>query len=118
VERAGIRREDRGRLQVGLGLATVLGLGSTGLMLRDLLGAGFAPQTNAYAAIFYTVGGFHAVLTVAGLGINAFVLARAWRGHFDAQRFLAVQNAALYWYFLVASWFATAATLYLVPHLV
>jgi heme/copper-type cytochrome/quinol oxidase subunit 3 len=114
---AGIRRGDQGRLRLGLGLSIALGLAFMGLLGFDLRNAGFAPQVNAYAAMFYTLGGFQVTLVLAGLGIAGFVLARAWRGHFDAERSVAVQNVALYWYFMVAAWLAVGGTLYLLPYL-
>jgi cytochrome c oxidase subunit I+III len=114
---AGIQAGSARRLQLGLTLTSALGLAFLALQMFDYLNAGFAPQTNAYAAIFYVLAGNHVVLALAGIGINAFVQARAWRGHFDGQRFLAVQNAALYWYFVIGAWIATAGTLYLAPYL-
>ena len=113
----GIQRDRPGQLSWGLSLASWLGLGFVVLQGLDYLNAGYVPQAHAYAAIFYTVGGFHILLALAGVGLNAFVLARAWRGHFDARRYLAVQNAALFWYFVVVAWFVTGGTLYLVPWL-
>ncbi len=114
----GIGRGAQRRLLAGLGLAFALGLGFLAVQVWDYLHLGLAPRAHAYAAIFTALAGFHAALSLAGLGIIGFVAARAWRGHFDARRRLAVQNAALYWYFVAASWVATAATLYLAPRVV
>jgi heme/copper-type cytochrome/quinol oxidase subunit 3 len=42
---------------------------------------------------------------------------RAWLGHFDARRNLAVQNVAMYWHFVDAVWIFIFSSLYLSPHL-
>ena len=41
----------------------------------------------------------------------------AWLGYFTRWRYLAVQNTALYWWFVVASWLVVFAVVYLSPRL-
>ena len=75
------------------------------------------PQTDAYGSIFYTITGFHLAHVIVGVLMLLFVLARAMAGHFDGERHLAVQNAALYWHFVDVVWLLVVAILYVSPRL-
>ena len=75
------------------------------------------PQTDAYGSIFYTITGFHLAHVIVGVLMLLFVLARAMAGHFDGERHLAVQLAALYWHFVDVVWLLVVAILYVSPRL-
>jgi heme/copper-type cytochrome/quinol oxidase subunit 3 len=77
----------------------------------------FTPQSGAYGSLFYTITGFHGAHVFVGLLMNVLVQLRAWRGHFTAERHLAVINTALYWHFVDAVWVAVFVTLYVAPRL-
>jgi cytochrome c oxidase subunit I+III len=116
AERA-VRRGDQRRLRLGLGVSAGLGCVFLALQTADYLQLGLAPQANAYSAIVVVASASHLAIVVAGLIVSAIVQAQAWRGHFYQQRFVAVQNTALYWYFAAGSGIVTFAMLYLTPHL-
>jgi heme/copper-type cytochrome/quinol oxidase subunit 3 len=114
---AAIRRGGQGRLMLGLALSFGLGAIFLGLQFSEYGRLTFAPQTNAYGSLFFTVTGFHGAHVLAGLLLNGLIQVRAWLGHFDARRHLAVETAALYWHFVDVVWIFIFVSLYLSPHL-
>jgi cytochrome c oxidase subunit I+III len=114
---AAIRRGDPRGLRLALGLSWALAIAFVGLQAFEYGRLGFGPSGHAYGSLFYTLAGTITTLAVGALIMGGVVQAQAWLGYFSARRFLAVENAALYWYFLAASWTITAAVLYLTPHL-
>ncbi|MGH2351291.1 MAG: cbb3-type cytochrome c oxidase subunit I [Chloroflexota bacterium] len=110
-----IRRGNRGGLAIGL--AGTFGLGALflGIQVVEFVSAGFTPQTNAYGSAFFTVAGYHSTLVLTGLVINGVVQIQNWLGHFTRQRFLAIQNTALFWYYVIVNWLVTALVLYVTP---
>jgi cytochrome c oxidase subunit I+III len=112
-----IRRDDQRTLRIGLLLGLALGIVFLVLQGVDYLRLGLDPVANAYGAIVAVTAGAHLAIVFGGLVLGAIVLARAWRGHFDGRRFVAVENTVLYWYFAAASGVVTFAVLYLTPHL-
>jgi heme/copper-type cytochrome/quinol oxidase subunit 3 len=77
----------------------------------------FGPTTNAYGSLFFTITGFHAAHVAVGLLFSLWTQVRAWRGAFDEDRHLTVQNFALYWQFVDAVWAFVLLTIYLSPRL-
>ncbi|MBN1239394.1 MAG: heme-copper oxidase subunit III, partial [Gammaproteobacteria bacterium] len=73
------------------------------------------PEESAYGSIFYTITSFHFLHLVLGIFMLLFVLARAFAGHFDGRRHLAVKNATMYWHFVDIVWIFVVAILYLSP---
>lgn len=75
------------------------------------------PDMNAYGSIFYSITSLHLAHLSLGMLMLAHVLARAFAGHFGAERHLAVKNASLYWHFVDTVWVVIVAVLYLSPRL-
>jgi heme/copper-type cytochrome/quinol oxidase subunit 3 len=115
----GIRRDDRRRLHLGIGLTFLLGLAF--LILQafeyDEKLKVLKPQTDAYGSIFYTVTGLHGSHVIVGLLILLWTQFFAWRGAYRAENHVAVQVAALYWHFVHVVWLFVFASLYLSPRL-
>jgi cytochrome c oxidase subunit 3 len=115
----GIRRGNQARLKAGLALGFLLGAVFLGLQViveypEKLLE--FMPQTNAYGSLFYSLTGLHGTHVLIGLMFSLWVQVRAWRGAFDAERHLTVQNFTMYWHFVDAVWAFVLFTIYLTPH--
>jgi heme/copper-type cytochrome/quinol oxidase subunit 3 len=53
---------------------------------------------------------------IVGLLFSLWVQVRAWRGAFDAERHVSVQNFAMYWHFVDTVWVFILLTLYLSPY--
>jgi len=116
----GIRNGSQTRLRFGLALGFMLGA----VFLAITLGVEwpeklreFTPRTNAYGSLFFTITGFHATHVLVGLLISLWTQVRAWRGAFDSDRHVTVQNFAMYWHFVDAVWVFVLASIYLSPHL-
>jgi heme/copper-type cytochrome/quinol oxidase subunit 3 len=50
--------------------------------------------------------------------MSAVVQVQVWLNYFNARRYLAVENVALYTSFTAAAWVVVAAVLYLSPRLI
>jgi cytochrome c oxidase subunit I+III len=109
---------DQRQLQLGLAGAFILAAATLGLQLFDYSQLTFDWQVNAYGSLFYTLGGFAFAVLLGGLIMNGLVLFWAWRGQYTTRRYSTVENVALYWYAMVATWLVTFATLYVSPYLI
>lgn len=113
---AGIRQGQRLRLKAGLALSFLLGAGFVGIAVYEYVRQEFDVTTHAYASSFLVLLGFQALQ--AGIGLVMIVLVQIWTwlGYYDEERHAAIQNTALNWYYVVASWLVVFAVLYLSPH--
>lgn len=113
----GIRRGDVRRLVAGLVTTIVLGAAFLGVQTFEYARLEHMPQTDAYWSAFYTITGFHGMHVLLGLSMLGMNLFRASRGHFTAERHLAVQNGGLYWHTVDIVWIVIVSALYLSPRL-
>src|SRR5207245_5343755 len=100
---------------IGLCCAMAMSSGFFVFQSIELTRKAFAPHTNAYGSAFFTITSFHGLHVIVALLLGAVLLVRAWRGGFDQEHHLAVQNVALYWHFVGAVWIVILAVLYLSP---
>jgi heme/copper-type cytochrome/quinol oxidase subunit 3 len=116
---SGIKKGKQGRLKWGLLLGFLLG--ATFLTIQivaeypEVLHE-FGPSTNVYGSLFFGLTGLHGAHVAVGLLFSLWTQARAWRGHFDENRHVTVQNFAMYWHFVDAVWAGVLFTIYLSPH--
>ena len=95
-------------------------LGMTGYEWGELMQRGFTPyglgenHSSAFAAIFYTGTGFHAVHVTTGLVMLFLVLLRLEAGHFQQKRTFAMAAASWYWHFVDVVWVLLFITVYVV----
>lgn len=107
----------RPRFNVALGLNAGLSVVSLAIQIVSYSLLDFGATTNAYGSAFFVTVSFHAVLLVTGLYVGAIVQARAWKGHFNGPRHVAVTSLSTYWYVLTAMWLVIYASLYLLPYI-
>src|SRR5581483_450381 len=81
-----------------LGIAFLVGQGYEYTQL------GFLPDNGVFAAVFFTLTGFHGAHVTGGVLMNAYVFLRTSKGHFTANRHLAVEAASVYWHFVDIVW--------------
>jgi heme/copper-type cytochrome/quinol oxidase subunit 3 len=113
----GVEHGHPGRLKLGLVLTFLLGAGFLGLQAYEYATSPFGPQVNAYSSLFFTITGLHGTHVFVGLVMLGVLIVRAWLGHFDQRRYLAVQSVALYWHFVDVVWLFVFSSLYLSAHL-
>lgn len=111
----GIRAGSQFRLRLGMAMTFVLGVIFLVIQAIEYSHKSFAPQTNAYGGLFFTITGFHGAHVLIGLLMNVVVQIWAWRGWFGVDRHLAVTNAAMYWHFVDAVWLVVFFSLYITP---
>lgn len=111
----GIRRGSRTALRMGMLLTLLLGTVFLAIQGVEYGHAPFSPQSHVYGSLFFVITGFHGAHVAVGLLMNVFTQARAWLGHFDADRHLAVRNTAVYWHFVDVVWLFVFTSLYLTP---
>jgi heme/copper-type cytochrome/quinol oxidase subunit 3 len=114
---AGIRRDNLGRLRLGLLITFLLGTAFLVIQAVEYHRKTFTPQTDAYGSLFFTITGFHGAHVFVGLLMLLVLQARAWLTGFVEHRYVAVQNVALYWHFVDAVWVAVFFSLYITPRL-
>lgn len=111
-----IRQGHQGRLKLALALAFVLFAIFLGLQVAEFRSKPFGLTTNLYASSFFVITGLHGLHVLTGLVMSLYLQARAWLGHFNRRRRLAVKNVALYWHFVDGIWVVIFFSLYLWPH--
>lgn len=112
-----MRRGDRKKMMLGLGLGAVLALVFLVIKAVEYGGADYRWHTNAYGSIVWTIVGFHSAHVLSLVAKTLVVVSAGWRGYFDGDRNIGVQVNGLYWHFVVLIWIPLYATLYL-SHLV
>jgi heme/copper-type cytochrome/quinol oxidase subunit 3 len=108
-----IRRGSQRGLRVGLLVSGVMGAMFLAFTLKDFHDLTFGWRDNAYASIFYTIVGLHAIHVFVGLCMNVLVEIKAWQGKFSAQRYTSVEVLSLYWHFVDAVWIFVFLSLFL-----
>ncbi|HET7549816.1 MAG TPA: cytochrome c oxidase subunit 3 [Gemmatimonadaceae bacterium] len=108
----------RGRIAFfSLLLGTVLVMGTAFLIIEatEWSNQSFAPATNAYSSLFYTITGFHFAHVTLGLLMIVELLYRALVSRIDVRRPLATRNVAVYWHFVGVVWVILFLTIYISP---
>ena len=111
-----VQKGNLGRMRLGLMLVFLLGAGALAMMIWEYVELPFTWQLNAYASIFYALGGYMLLLLLVALGMNLFVQVWAWQGHYTELDNAAVQNSAWFVYGVIAFWIVTFGILYLAPY--
>jgi cytochrome c oxidase subunit III len=97
--------------------ATVLGALAVVLRILELRTLGFRWDENAYASVVWTGLGLHMVHLVTGTGENALFAVLLFRGPVEEKLCVDVDLNALYWFFVVASWFVLFLAFFLDPRI-
>jgi len=107
-----IRCDQRRRFEQLLTVTMLLGAAFIFGQIYEFSTIGFTFQDGAYAAIVLLTIGTHAAHVAIGVLIFVIVHIRASLGLFSAQRHLAVEMCALYWYFVALIWIVIFAILF------
>jgi heme/copper-type cytochrome/quinol oxidase subunit 3 len=113
----GIRLGLQQRLRTGLLIGWLMAAVFVAMELWEWAHLGMKPGDSTYASLFFTITGLHLAHVSAALLMGAYIQLRAALGHFNARRFLAVENVALYWHFVDVVWLFVFSTVYISPHI-
>ncbi|MBI2983637.1 MAG: heme-copper oxidase subunit III [Chloroflexi bacterium] len=109
-----IKKDERGAgtfwlaLTVAMGTWFILGQG------YEYFTLGFLPDNSIFAAVFFTLTGFHGAHVTGGIVANALALFRTTKGHFTARRHLFLEGASIYWHFVDIVWIGLFTTIYII----
>src|SRR5712692_8216546 len=92
----------------------LLGVWFIGGQGYEYLHLGFLPANGIFAAVFFTLTGFHGAHVTGGILMNMLVLFRTVKGQFSAQRHLAVEAASIYWHFVDVVWIGLFTIIYII----
>ena len=104
-------------LRNNLLVSLLLAAAGTGVLIYVLLTKDYTVSDHAYASLFILIEGFLVLLMLGGLGINLFVQYFARRGEYSSNRYIAVENAGLYFTVTAVFGLVILAVLYGVPYL-
>lgn len=100
------------RMNVLLAASWLLGMAFMAVQVGSFLTLDFGVRDHAYGSAFYTTTVSVMMMLFGGLYVGAIVQARAWKGHFNGPRHVAITNLAVYWYVIVLMWVITFVSLY------
>ena len=109
-----IKKGDRRGLRNWLIPTVILGIWFISGQLYEYTRLGFLPDNGIFAAVFFTLTGFHGAHVTGGILMNSLVLFRTVKGQFSAQRHLAVEAASIYWHFVDVVWIGLFTIIYII----
>lgn len=115
VDRAS-RREDYLPVTLGLGVVTGCGLASLGLRAFQFANAlGTRWDADVYGSVVWLLLGVQAAHVITSTVENALILAVLVIGPVERKDYVDAHVNALFWYFVVGTWLAVYALVYLAP---
>src|SRR5256712_13799957 len=75
---------------------------------------GFLPRDGIFAAVFFTLTGFHGAHVTGGVVFNSICFFRTLKGQFTARRHLAIEAASIYWHFVDVVLIRLFITIYII----
>ena len=109
-----IKKGDRRKLIMWLVPTVILGVLFLSGQAYEYTRLGFLPKDGVFAAVFFTLTGFHGAHVTGGVIFIAICLYRSLRGQFTANRHLAVEAASIYWHFVDVVWIGLFTTIYII----
>lgn len=112
-----LKRDDRDRLKIWLGITIVLGLSFLALQMMEYFEAynelDLTLNSGIYGATFFLLTGFHGAHVTIGSIILIVLLLRVFKGHFSADKHFAFEAGSWYWHFVDVVWILLFTTVYL-----
>jgi cytochrome c oxidase subunit 3 len=108
-----IKRGNRAGLKAGLTLTFLLGLTFLLTQVLEYSRVGFAPYTNAFGTIFFSLTGLHGAHVFVGLTLLLAATIRSYRGHYTPEAHLGVEIPGIYWHFVDVMWIVVYTTVYI-----
>ena len=111
----GIEHDNKWRLVLGLGLATLFGLVFLAVQAVEWTEKPFGIASTPYSSLYFVITGFHMAHVVVGVAMLAMLTLWSALGYFNRIRYAHVHIGALYWHFVDAVWLAVFFTFYVTP---
>ena len=112
-----LKRDDRDRLKIWLGITIILGLSFLALQMMEYFEAynelDLTLNSGIYGATFFLLTGFHGAHVTIGSIILIVLLLRVFKGHFSADKHFAFEAGSWYWHFVDVVWIFLFTTVYL-----
>jgi cytochrome c oxidase subunit III len=99
-----------------LAVNSLLGLAFIGVQVASFTMLDFGARDHAFGSAFYTITAFVMLLFLGALYAGAIVQARAWKGHFNGPRHVAITNLATFWYSSTLMWMIVYVSLYVLTY--
>jgi heme/copper-type cytochrome/quinol oxidase subunit 3 len=113
-----VKKRNYGTARIALVLTMLCGMGY--LVLQSFsfvnLWSHLTPTKDAYGSLYYTINIVHSAHLIVGLLILLYVLVLPRYAPTTKSPHRPLHVAAIYWYFVIAIWFATVGVLYVGPH--
>ena len=77
-------------------------------------GFGEAETLHLFFGLYFVATGLHGLHVVIGIGLIAWLIKRAKKGHFHSEYFTPVEMVGLYWHFVDIVWIFLFPLLYLI----
>jgi cytochrome c oxidase subunit III len=110
-----LRGQKAPHFNIHLALSALLGFAFLVIQSVSFLQLDFGARDHAYGSALYTITIFVMLLVFSGLYVGAIVQARAWKGHFNGPRHVAITCLSTYWYAVTVKWMIVYASIYLLP---
>ena len=111
-----LRENNRGRLNLFLGLTILLGIIFLGFQAYEYAHAyadlNLKLTSGIYGSTFFMLTGFHGFHVCVGAIMLAVVFGRCVRGHFKPNQHFAFEAAAWYWHFVDVVWLGLYVVVY------
>lgn len=115
-ERA-IRRGERRKLLMGLGLAILLGALFVVVQVFEWRAKPFTYASSSYGSLFFIITGFHMAHVLVGLVMLVLLFIWSVMGLFDRRRNAPITIGGFYWHFVDVVWLCVFFSLYVTPYL-
>ena len=72
------------------------------------------PYAAQFFSIYFVMTGIHGFHVLVGMGMFAWLLSRAARGHFSAEYYTPIELTGLYWHIVDIIWIFLFPLMYLI----
>jgi heme/copper-type cytochrome/quinol oxidase subunit 3 len=108
-----IRRDDRRRAILFLGVTIALGIAFLLLQLYDYSQLGFGVKDGTFGTLFYVMTGIHMAHVFGGVVFLSLVFGQAMGGVLSSMNHDSLAAGAIYWDFVDVVWLLLFTTFYL-----
>lgn len=109
------QNEELRPVQIGLVIMSLFGLAAIALRVMEFTTLYVKWDQNAYGSLVWFLLGLHTTHIVTDVGDTLVLTALMFTRHARGKRFSDVEDNAVYWYFVIASWIPIYLLIYWLP---